>query len=250
MCMTVFWFGNSVSHWNCFVVINWISRLVPDLNCQLEKKRPIWTGSQPYNCHTMTHMTPVGGDLETRVLLLEHLIKNDSMHVSLSLPMGQDQHDRVCVCTWYDFRGLDLHKALFGEGVSEELAHAWLQAKDGLAGGCLHQDTHKQTHTEALHTKHDSLDLLHNQNRCVKTRPLISVHTTPLDTFSLLATAQQHAFKPSRNFKSTIINVKTETKAGNRPALSKLGDYWKNLSPKPPLKLQQTEHIKTQENTP
>lgn len=96
----------------------------------------------------MTHKTPVGGDLETSVLLLEHLIKNDSMHVSLSLPMGQDRHDRECVCTWYDFRGLDLHKALFGEGVSEELAHAWLQAKDGLAGGCLHNDTHKQTHTE------------------------------------------------------------------------------------------------------
>lgn len=41
------------------------------------------TGSQPYNCHTMTHWTPVG------VPLLKHRIKNDSIHVSLSFPLGR-----------------------------------------------------------------------------------------------------------------------------------------------------------------
>ena len=51
--------------------------------------------------------------------------------------VGQLQCQRVCICTWYDFRGLDLHKPLVGEGVPEELAHSRLQAEDGLAGGGL-----------------------------------------------------------------------------------------------------------------
>lgn len=60
--------------------------------------------------------------------------------ISRVFMVGQLQYQCECVCTWYDFRGLDLHKALVGEGVPEELAHSRLQAEDGLAGGGL-QDT-------------------------------------------------------------------------------------------------------------
>lgn len=42
-----------------------------------------------YNCYTMTHETPVGSDVKTSVPLLKHLIKNDSMHASLSFPTCQ-----------------------------------------------------------------------------------------------------------------------------------------------------------------
>lgn len=42
--------------------------------------------------------------------------------------------------TWYDFRSLDLHEALVDEGVSEELAHSWLQPENCLAGGRLEEE--------------------------------------------------------------------------------------------------------------
>lgn len=61
--------------------------------------------------------------------------------------MRQDQF-YLFVLTGYNFRGLDLYKALFGEGVSEELAHSRLQAKDGLAGGRLLGGGRKHTNGE------------------------------------------------------------------------------------------------------
>lgn len=112
--------------------------LVPDL--EKSKKWTAHKGSHQVSLTTVTrwlrgHLWAVFWKQE--LPLQKHLIKNDSTHVSLSFPKGQDQRARVCVFTWYDFRGLNLHKALFREGVSEELAHSRLQAKDGLAGGRL-----------------------------------------------------------------------------------------------------------------
>lgn len=144
-----------------------------------------------YNCYTMTHETPVGSDVKTSVPLLKHLIKNDSMHASLSFPMCQC--GRGCfffVFTRYNFRRLDLHKALFGEGVPEELAHTWLQAEHGLAGGRLFRRIHKNKHHQDGCS--DSSTLLHNHDKCVKTRLPVSSRTSCLcegcDNY-LLATA-------------------------------------------------------------
>lgn len=47
----------------------------------------------------MTHWTPVGGDMETNVSPLKHVIENDSVHVSLSFPLRQDPCDRESVYT-------------------------------------------------------------------------------------------------------------------------------------------------------
>lgn len=188
----------------------------------------------------MTHRTPVGGwygnkrvstETSNRVWFNAALV--------LVFPWGRI-NGTESVCTWYDFRCLDLHKALFGEGFSEELAHSGLQAKYGLAGGRLWEDKHAATHRETFPHLAWSIGFIthYHHNRCVKTRLPISVHATPLnmkgETSNLLARAR-HAFKASespRYFKPVIINVNAETKAGREIAQTKQRDYGKNLSPK------------------
>lgn len=71
------------------------------------------------------------------------------MNLKITFVVGQFQNGcMLWMCTWYDFRGLDLYKALVGEGVPEELAHSWLQAEDGLAGGRLQEDIQKEKEKE------------------------------------------------------------------------------------------------------
>lgn len=142
----------------------------------------------------------------------------------------EERYDTECVFTWYYFRGLNLHKALFDEGVSEKLAHARLQAKDGLAGGRLREETHTiktLSHKQRghYHTWSDSLDSLHNHNRCAKTRlPVFFFFSTC--TFCLLQGWNIHllakarpAFRPRKslgNLKPIIINVKAESWEGSK----------------------------------
>lgn len=118
------------------------------------------------------------------------MIQRTSLRV---FPRGREERDSKCEFTRYDFRGLDLHEALHGEGVPEELAHSRLQAEDGLAGGRLRgENTH--THRAALqNTCRDSLDSLHDRNRCENARL-----PTPAHARLLYGTAEAcvHARRP------------------------------------------------------
>lgn len=71
----------------------------------------------------------------------KHLIENDSVLVCpFFIPRDSIGLTDSEFSTWYDFRSLNLHEALFGEGVSEELANSWLQPENRLAGGRLEEE--------------------------------------------------------------------------------------------------------------
>lgn len=158
---------------------------------------------------------------------------------SVPFPLGQDQRDGECVCTRYDFRGLDLHKALIGEGVSEELAHSWLQAEDGLAGGGLWEETHTDTHREIT-----TLSLIYWIYYAIITDVLKN------ETANICSRHEGQAFicwqgqnvlmkasQSPRYCRPIIMNVNAETQGGVQKQLKlKLGDYGKNPSSKSPSK--------------
>lgn len=90
----------------------------------------------------------------------------------------------VYVRTGYDFRRLDLHKALVGEGVPEELAHSRLQSEDGLAGGRL-REGHKHTCTKMAQlpfvTQHKRFDKTNGRflswgSMCIQTQQQPTVY--------------------------------------------------------------------------
>lgn len=116
-----------------------------DLNYTHTHTHTNWPKQEvPNNCHSLTHRTSVGVVMETNVP--HHTWEKAWLDVPLTL--RSNCHHPDCVCTWYDFWGLDLHKALVCESVSEELADSRLQPEDGLAGGGLQEESDGRTSTD------------------------------------------------------------------------------------------------------
>lgn len=143
-----------------------------------------------YNCYTMTHETPVGSDVKTSVPLLKHLIKNDSMHASLSFP--------TCQCGRGCFF-LFLPDIIFGVWISTKPFLVRVSLKSWHTPDCRRNTAwlvvvfsggYKNKHHQDGCS--DSSTLLHNHDKCVKTRLPVSSRTSCLcegcDNY-LLATA-------------------------------------------------------------
>lgn len=119
-------------------------------------------GSQPYNCHTMTHRTPVGGVMETntprkkidiKMIQWEYTQGTGSMRVCFYLILfsgfGSPQSPFWRGCLWR-------------AGTLQTAGGRWPDWWSSLGGNT---QTDREPQAEGLYyTWHDSLDILHNHD--------------------------------------------------------------------------------------